>query len=185
MYGIKKFMVITYDRGTLMFIISFIAFWSAVWGVHGMIRDMCQNEASSSKTGSDVGDQWHERKYHERSWSIRSLQVSPCQMIITLQWRNNERDSVSNHQPYVCLLNRLLRLRWKKTSKLRVTGFCEGNSPVTGEFSAQRASNAENMSIWWRYHEFSRDTWCAWLLSIACVYSSRAVFHAFTSSNDI
>ena len=32
----------------------------------------------------------------------------------------------------------------KKTSKLRVTGLCEGNSPVTGEFPAQRASNAEN-----------------------------------------
>ena len=26
------------------------------------------------------------------------------------------------------------------------------NSPVTGEFPAQRASNAENVSIWWRHH---------------------------------
>ena len=34
-----------------------------------------------------------------------------------------------------------------KTSKLRVTGFCEGNPPVTGEYPAQRASNAENVSI--------------------------------------
>ena len=40
----------------------------------------------------------------------------------------------------------------KKTSKLRVTGLCEGNSPVTGEFPAQRASNAKNVSIWWRHH---------------------------------
>ena len=31
----------------------------------------------------------------------------------------------------------------KKTSKLRVTGVCAGNSPMTGEFPAQRASNAE------------------------------------------
>ena len=30
----------------------------------------------------------------------------------------------------------------KKTPKLRVTVLCEGNSPVTGEFPAQRASNA-------------------------------------------
>ena len=43
--------------------------------------------------------------------------------------------------------------RSKKTSKLRVTGLCAGNSPVTGEFPAQRASNAENVSIWWRHHE--------------------------------
>ena len=40
-----------------------------------------------------------------------------------------------------------------KTSKLHVTGLCEGNSPVTGEFPAQRASNTENVSIWWRHHE--------------------------------
>ena len=41
--------------------------------------------------------------------------------------------------------------RSKKTSKLRVTGLCEENSPVNGEFPSQRASNAENVSIWWRY----------------------------------
>ena len=40
----------------------------------------------------------------------------------------------------------------KKTSKFRVTGLCVGNSPVTGEFPAQKARNAENASIWWRHH---------------------------------
>ena len=52
-----------------------------------------------------------------------------------------------------CLLNRLFRRRSKKALKLRATGLCEGNSPVTGEFPAQRTSNAENVSIWWRHHE--------------------------------
>ena len=52
----------------------------------------------------------------------------------TLQWRHNGRDSVLNHQPGDCLLNRLFRRRSKKTSKLRVTGLCVGNSPGTGEF---------------------------------------------------
>ena len=42
--------------------------------------------------------------------------------------------------------------RSKKTSKLRVTGLCAGNSPGTGEFPAQMASYAENVSIWWRHH---------------------------------
>ena len=69
-----------------------------------------------------------------------------------LQWRHNERDSVSNHQPRDCLLNRLFKAQIKETSKLRVTGLCEGNSQVTGEFPAQKASNAENVSIWWRHH---------------------------------
>ena len=70
----------------------------------------------------------------------------------SLQWRQNGFDSVSNHQPHDCLLKRLFRLRSKKTPKLRVTGFCAGNSPETGEFPAQRARNAENVSIWWRHH---------------------------------
>ena len=42
----------------------------------------------------------------------------------------------------------LFRRRSKKTSKLHVTGLCEGNSSVTGEFPAKRDSNAENFSIW-------------------------------------
>ena len=74
--------------------------------------------------------------------------------ILSLRWRHNERDGVSNHQPHHCLLNRLFRHRWKKTPKLRVTGLCAGNSPVTGEFPAQKASNAENVSIGWRHHGY-------------------------------
>ena len=74
----------------------------------------------------------------------------------TLQWRHNRHDSVSNHQPHDCLLTRLFRRRSKKTSKLRVTGLCAGNSPGNGEFPAQMASNAENVSIWLRNHE----PWC-------------------------
>ena len=30
--------------------------------------------------------------------------------------------------------------------------FVRGNSPGAGEFPAQMASNAENVSIWWRHH---------------------------------
>ena len=71
---------------------------------------------------------------------------------LSLQWCHNGRDDVSNHQPHDCLLNRIFRRRSKKTSKLRVTGLCAGNSPVTGEFPAQMASDAENVSIWWRHH---------------------------------
>ena len=95
--------------------------------------------------------------------------------VITLQWRHNGRDSVSNHQPYDCLLNRLFRRRSNKASKLRVTGLCAGNSPGTGEFPAQMASNAENVSIWWRHHEIPQIhvLWdvitcpCPWYLLLA------------------
>ena len=71
----------------------------------------------------------------------------------SLQWHHNGPGGISNHQPHDCLLKRLFG-RWsKKTSKLCVTGLCVGNSPVTGEFPAQRASNVENFSIWWRHHD--------------------------------
>ena len=71
---------------------------------------------------------------------------------LSLEWRHNGYDGVSNHQPHDCSLNGSFRRRSKKTSKLRVTGLCVGNSPGTGEFLAQMASYAENVSIWWRHH---------------------------------
>ena len=45
-------------------------------------------------------------------------------------------------RPQDCLLNRLFRRRSKQTTKFRVAGFYAGNSPGTGEFPAQMASNA-------------------------------------------
>ena len=76
----------------------------------------------------------------------------PTILGISLQWCHNGRDGVSNHRRFDCLLNRLFRCRSKETPKLRVTGLCEGNSAVTGEFPSQRASNAENVFSWWRHH---------------------------------
>ena len=76
------------------------------------------------------------------------------------------------------------RLWSKKTLKLRVTGLCQGNSPVTSEFPAQMASKAENVSIWWRHHEFfsslyqllsniRQSNWLFWMH----FHSSGAIFH--------
>ena len=65
---------------------------------------------------------------------------------------HNEHDRVSNHQRLDWLLSLLCSRRSRKTSKLRVTGLCEGNPPVTGGFPYQRASDAGSGSIWWRYH---------------------------------
>ena len=78
-----------------------------------------------------------------------------------LPWHHNECDGISNRQPHDCLLNCLFRRRLKKTSmKLCVTGLCEGNSWVIGQFPTQRASNAENVSIWWHHYEviFNQST---------------------------
>ena len=105
---------------------------------------------------------WLPQCLEERTWgtwvneafgSTESYDITTCK---PLQWRHNEHNGVSNHQPHDCLLKRWFRLRSKKTSKLRVTGLCEGNSPATGEFPAQMASNAENIFIWWCRHDKAR-----------------------------
>ena len=86
----------------------------------------------------------------------------------SLQWCHNGHDGISNHQPHHCLLNFLFRRKSKETSKLRITGLCAGNSPVTGELPTQRASNGENFSIWWCHNKSDLDcyiaqqTWCMW-----------------------
>ena len=92
------------------------------------------------------------KHFAEKRWQLyQGFKLK--QTTVVLRWRHNERYGVSYHRPYDRLLNRLFRRRSKKTSKLRVTGICEGRSPVIGAFPAQRASNAENVSIWWHHHE--------------------------------
>ena len=99
-----------------------------------------------------------------------------------LHWRHNGRDSISNHQPHDCLLNRLFRRRSKKTSKLRVTGLCVGNSLGTGEFPAQMASNEENVCIWWRHHgSFERNE--SWFIFFLIVFGMSPVRRLALSLN--
>ena len=91
---------------------------------------------------------------------------------LTLQWRHSEHEGISNYQSHNWLLNRLFRRRSKKTSKLHVTGLCEGNSPLTGEFPTQRASDAESVSIWWCHHEFKR----LWIISPVLIFHTSCTF---------
>ena len=104
----------------------------------------------STKTGLQTKDVWrilwrqreHEavatgfswRPYETPWWwwiwhAVKIYGITTLCLTDSLHWRHNDHDSVSNHQPHGCLLNRLFRRRSKKTSKLRVTGFCVGNSP--------------------------------------------------------
>ena len=71
----------------------------------------------------------------------------------TIHWRHNDHHGVSNHQPYDGLLNRLFRRRSKENIKApRHWPLC-GEFTGTGKFPTQRASYAENVSIWWRHHQ--------------------------------
>ena len=101
-------------------------------------------------------------------WSRSTLALKRWEL---LQWHHNDLGGVSNHRRPNCLFNRLFKRRSKKTSKLRVTGLCEGNPPVTGGFPSQRASNVENVSIWWHHHDAMHPWWmsvnwvgCGWVV---------------------
>ena len=83
-------------------------------------------------------------------WGLWNISIH---MKTPLQWRHNERDGAANYRRPGCLLNRLFMCRSQKTSKF--TGLCEGNPSVAGGFPSQRASNMENVSIWWRYDAHS------------------------------
>ena len=85
-----------------------------------------------------------------------------------LQWRHNDRDGVSNHQLRL-FTQPFIQARSKKTSKLRVTGLSVGNSPVNGEFHAQMASNAENVSTWWCHHDMLPIFQCIFVIERFCM----------------
>ena len=110
---------------------------------------------------------------HNKTQHSTVCMVIRVRFLSSLQWRHNELDGISNHQPHDCLLRHLFRCRSKKMSKLRGTGFYEGNSPVTGEFPTQRASNAENVSIWWHHHVQG----CGWLMSgvLICIFLEKNI----------
>ena len=62
-----------------------------------------------------------------------------------------------------------------KTSKLRVNDLCQGNEPVTGEFPAQRANNAENVSLLWRHHDHCSNR--NWLYVRILIHKRHPISH--------
>ena len=146
-------------HGALMF--SLICAWINGWGNNdeaGYLR--CHQthlhvDVMIFLFGVGVGDKTLELELVVQHKDIVSNNADHPLIIpsgVPLQWRHNECDGISNHQHHECLLNPLFRHRSKKISKLHVTGLCEGNSLVTCEFPAQRASKAEKVSILWCHH---------------------------------
>ena len=76
-----------------------------------------------------------------------------------IQWRNNERNGVSNHQRLDRLLNRLFRRGSKNKLRLRVSSLCEGNQSDTVEFPSQRTRSAGNALMWWRHRGDALGHW--------------------------
>ena len=139
-------------------------------GSHQTLKVMCKNPLYQYNNNhcSWRGMFVHDCKWH---WFANVLPIT-----VTSKWARWRL----KHQPYDCLLNRLFRRRSQKTSKLRVTGLCAGNSPVTGEFSAQLASSAANVSIWWRHHTMAEtDIFLKFLLFHNRNFSFLAIFYMY------
>ena len=91
-------------------------------------------------------------------WDYYFCALPSSQVNVTpLRWRHNGHDCVWNHQPPDFLLNRLLRCRSKKTSKLRVTGLCAGNSPGPVNSPHKwlvmlKIMTSSCLSRWWHHH---------------------------------
>ena len=71
---------------------------------------------------------------------------------VSLEWRHNEHDGVSNHQPHDCLLNRFFKAQINENMKVPRHWPLWVEFTVDRWFPAQRASNADNDPIWWRHH---------------------------------
>ena len=102
--------------------------------------------------------------YSNKTRSIPWALIAWLRPASPLHWRHNDHDGVSNHQPHGCLLNRLFQAQIKENIKApRHWPLC-GEFTGTGEFPAQRASNAANVSIWWRHHESicNHSIWLLW-----------------------
>ena len=85
--------------------------------------------------------------------AIWRLFLDSSQSHQTLQWRHNERDGISNHQPRDCLFNRLFKAQIKENIK------APRHWPSWGEFTGDRwiprtkGQYHGKASIWWRHHE--------------------------------
>ena len=98
---------------------------------------------------------------------------------MSLQWRHNGCDSVSNHQPHDCFSTIYSDTdQWKHQSSA-LLALCAGNSPEAGEFPAQMDSNAENVSIWWRHHV--KLKFCVYI--IRWLQNNIGSFNGFLSSS--
>ena len=142
-----------YMKSHLMVMITVLVKWLIIW-------PFVWNVISSTRWNQDQGRTRAEclTYLYKRSFLTKFLWTIWRQFLYTsisilLQWCHSKRDCVSNQRRLDCLLNRLFR----RTSKLRVIGLCEGNPPVTGGFPSQSVSNAKNVSVWWRHHAIMDD----------------------------
>ena len=114
------------------------------------------------------------RSRHQQTW---------CHLLRTLQWRHNERDGISIYRRLYRLVNSWFRRGSKKTSKLRITGLCAGDSPVTGEFPAQLKGQLRRLSHMPHCFKGVRMMFMnrPWAIHVLVMYIHNPFMHCVTS----
>ena len=95
--------------------------------------------------------------------------LRPCDAYIrrSLQWRHNDSDGVSNHQPHDCLLKRLFMRRSKKHQSSASLSFVRGihrspvNSPHKGPVT-RKMFPFDDVIMQRNHHWFSNDLSPVW-----------------------
>ena len=103
----------------------------SVWEINSNVCEVLRSQQNISQIPQCICSMSHNAPFRIEKCEHFCSEWRMWDMVLKtpLHWRHNDHDSVWNHQPHGCLLNRLFRHRSKKTSKLRVTGPCVENSP--------------------------------------------------------
>ena len=91
--------------------------------------------------------------------------INPCLNFndSSIAMTSRKHHVVSNPPPIIRrFIKQLIRTHIKELSKPALLALCEGSLPMTCEFPAQRASNAEEASIWWWLRHY-RHIGCRYL----------------------
>ena len=102
---------------------AFLRYWPFVRGIH---RSPVNSPHKGQWHNREAGDLRRHRGHYDVNGMVRTgtLRGYCCAVwnilyraLMSLQWRHNECDGVSNHQPHDCLLNRLFRRVSKKKNQ--------------------------------------------------------------------
>ena len=132
-------------RGALMF--SLICVWINDWVNNREAGDLRRYRAHYDVIVMEnkrfaLRDNCRHTMLHDCKWGLSIRTYVYVEFIIFITMASHDRNVASNHQSLRCLFNSLCGPVIVEPPKSEALALCEGNSPVTGEFPAQRASNA-------------------------------------------
>ena len=86
-----------------------------------------------------------------QSWNIQS---SPSKLVLACHYNDDIMGVMASQINSLTIVYSIVYsgADQRKRQSSALLAICAGNSPATGEFPAQMANNAENVSIWWRHH---------------------------------